>query len=324
MAMRTDDLALFGSYHPNDLVQTIVDYFKHGSHDNQWGMTVYNPNGAVNQYIGTVKSPGMLGPDSEHQYKGYTQPDGNSAMFNPNALNNQLFHSAPSMSGSNYQNSQSSASASEVNTHNARPELPFDADQLNKELMQNSDNTAIQKIPDTYHPDGPIHTTTQQNPHQQVGFNPDLLNAGLFSAVKYDPNSVNAAFDGSIIGSNNLFHTGIDNTASGKENESSNKSSATETDNSIPVPNVGDSVHNGNGVANGESVITTTKPPTMAGGMFAADARVNKTAEFLPGGIGVTGSYTEGGQYVPSLGSGYIGEQIDESVPDVHGIGGMG
>lgn len=221
MDMRTDDLELFGSYHPNDLVQAIVDFFKKGGHTSQWGMVVYNPNNAVNQYMGTLNTAGTLGPQSpsnqENPYGTVRMQDQGTALFNPSELNERLMQSAQNLAGNYYINSEGQSSM-KTTDGSSGTSMSFDPDHLNQKLMQDLIETSKEShVPES----GPTPTTendstskdtangtadSQENAdikprpeHDFSGFNPDVLNAELFSSLKYGSESANVMYQGSSV-----------------------------------------------------------------------------------------------------------------------------
>lgn len=219
MDMRTDDLALFGSYHPNDLVQAIVDFFKNGGHTSQWGMVVYNPNNAVNQYMGTLNTAGTLGPQSpsnqENPYGTVPMQDQGTALFNPSELNERLMQSAQNLAGNYYINSEGKSS---MTTMDGSSGMSFDADHLNQKLMEDlmktskeshvpeggptptTENDSTNKDTANSTADAQENTDVKSKPENDFpGFNPDVLNAELFSSLKYGSESASVMYQGSSV-----------------------------------------------------------------------------------------------------------------------------
>ncbi|KAH3770481.1 mediator of RNA polymerase II transcription subunit 12-like [Dreissena polymorpha] len=188
MDMRTDDQSIFGAYHPNDLVQSIINFFQNGGHknsDSQWGLFVYNPNDKMDQYVGNVHAPGGLGSNpntgQSEINRSQQQPSQAASGFDPSKLNEQLMQSMQSGGFSSY-------GAPQQQQHSQLQNGGFDADSLNKHLMQNflHNDASFSKN----------SATGSSGSQQQVeigasllGFNPDSLNAGLLGSMRYDPNS---------------------------------------------------------------------------------------------------------------------------------------
>ena len=189
MDMRTNQ-GLFGSYHPNDLVQSIIDYFSHGGKqstaDNQWGLFVYNPSDKMIQYMGNMKSPGNLGPQTGgNSRKGEENKSNAGFAFDPNTLNSQLLHEALTK-GSEFSKFEQRPAVQSMAGNGGN--LGFDPDALNKNMMSNamkkgSDNGADNIRTTT----PPTDKTTKKSDHasgsHMLGFNPDKLNAGLLNTI---------------------------------------------------------------------------------------------------------------------------------------------
>lgn len=203
MNMRTNQ-GLFGSYHPNDLVESIVEYFSRGGpqsmNSNQWGLAVYNPNDRIGQYMSNMVSPGNLGPqslDKTNEKETVSQAAAGPA-FNPDTLNQRLMQNALSK-GNQFSNFVSpSAQASGKGSEN----LGFNADALNRQMMESTinqvNNGETDKETTTQSADNNKNNSTEQNiaPDTQspmFGFNPDTLNAGLLNSVHGNANEKNSA-----------------------------------------------------------------------------------------------------------------------------------
>ncbi|XP_060559047.1 uncharacterized protein LOC132719295 [Ruditapes philippinarum] len=195
MDMRTNQ-GLFGSYHPNDLVQSIIDFFSQGDKqpttDNQWGLYVYNPSDKMTQYMGNLKSPGNLGPQMGGENGGKQEASNSNGgfAFNPNALNSKLLNDALTK-GSEFSNFKQQHAVQTM--AGAKGNMGFDPDTLNQNMLENalkkgSGNNAG-NIKTTTAPsdknttDKSRQTSNQAYGSQMLGFNPDTLNAGLLKSI---------------------------------------------------------------------------------------------------------------------------------------------
>ena len=330
MNIRTDQ-DTFGSYHPNDIKADITNYFNDNGErphsDNQWGLVLYNPNAAMSQYMGQLQEPGNLVPGGQNAGETGKQPSEQvqapTLGFNPDDVNKQLMKTLQK-SGYSGQN------APAIKTGSVG--IGFDPNAMNKELMASMFKHAEQS---QKAPAGSQSTSSHiANQNANTGFgikgsayNADQVNAGLYSSMNYDPNSVNSAsFNmGSFSGSGNSMPSNTGSSSStGTTNSNGAPAAGTQSQNAA-----GSQSQNVAGAALSQNAAGGIKSPLQVGSQSQNTASGIKSpfqAGVGAGGFGGTGSFNPFSS--SQTGSGITGGQntgqSDESIVPVSSANQLG
>ena len=339
MNVRTDQ-ETFGSYHPNDIKEDISNFFNDDGEpvhsDNHWGLMIYNPNAAMAQYMGQLQEPGNLVPGFQNAGEKGNQANQNAPVpsqgvgFNPNEFNKQLMKTLQS-SGYSRQNAPTT-----IKENGAA--FGFNPDTVNKELMASMLNHADQpQHMAAVNHNSPSHSNNH-NANTGYGYNADQVNAGLYSSMNYNPNSVNSAtfnmpsFSGS--GSGMFADSGTSSVAGGTSSSSNNGTAPA-------MSNAGTQTQN---TAGGIKTPFPQANSAMAGGSGTGGMGSYNPFSVAQSGSGLAGQQT-GGNIVPAprlsetglpsqrvsqsglppgIPAGMKLTQTEAEKPTANGIGGLG